>query len=128
MLIFIETMSIVIVDMREDFGQWLTAQLDERGWNQSVAARRGGFSASMFSKVVSGVADPGLDFLTGISRAFNMPLEDVLRRAGVLPELNVDAIDWARIESLPAADQEFFVRHMEELLDVLERKARERRR
>lgn len=39
----------------------------------------------MLDKVINGYARPGLSFFQGISRAFNVPLEIVLRRAGLLP-------------------------------------------
>lgn len=69
----------------EDFASWLNQELERRGWSRSEAARRGGFSPSMIDKVVNGYARPGLDFCRGISRAFGMPLEEVFRRAGILP-------------------------------------------
>lgn len=71
--------------MSQHFTFWLEAQLRERGWSQSEAARRGGFSASMIQQVLSGTTNPGLDFCRGISRAFKLPLEDVFRFAGILP-------------------------------------------
>lgn len=39
----------------------------------------------MLDKVITGYARPGLTFYQGVSRAFGMPLETVLRRAGLLP-------------------------------------------
>lgn len=69
----------------EAFSQWVDKELDRRGWSRNEAARRGGISDSMFSKVINGYANPGLDFCRGVSRAFGMPLEDVFRRAGILP-------------------------------------------
>lgn len=69
----------------ESFVTWLNVELDRRGWPRSEAARRGDISESMWSKVISGYANPGLDFCRGVARAFNMPLEDVFRMAGILP-------------------------------------------
>ena len=70
----------------ETFAQWINQELDQRGWSRNEAARRGGISDSMFSKVISGYANPGIDFCRGVSRAFGMPLEDVFRLAGILPK------------------------------------------
>ena len=69
----------------EAFVSWINTELDRRGWSRSEAARRGGVSDSMFSKVISGYAHPGIDFCRGVSRAFSVPLEDVFRLAGILP-------------------------------------------
>ena len=71
--------------MESSFTTWLSRELDERGWSQSEAARRGQISGTMISMVLSEQARPGLDFMRGIARAFNIPLEDVFRLAGVLP-------------------------------------------
>ena len=70
------------------FTQWLNTELNQRGWSRSEAARRGGISASMFDKVINGRANPGLEFCKGVARAFEMPLEDVLRLASILPPLD----------------------------------------
>lgn len=69
----------------EAFVTWLNAELDRRGWPRSEAARRGEISESMWSKVISGYANPGIDFCRGVSRAFNVPLDEVFRLAGILP-------------------------------------------
>ena len=71
----------------ETFAQWLNNELEKRGWSRSEAARRGGVSASMFDKVISDHAQAGIDFCLGIARAFNLPPEQVLRTAGLLPPL-----------------------------------------
>jgi len=76
--------------MMETFADWLREQLDTRGWYRSEAARRGDISASMFDKVINGYANPGLDFLIGVSRALGIPREEVFRRAGVLPPIIED--------------------------------------
>jgi transcriptional regulator with XRE-family HTH domain len=72
----------------EDFTNWLLEELNKRGWSRSEAARRGEISASMFDKVINGHAAPGLDFCTGVARAFGIPRpEDVMIRAGLLPPI-----------------------------------------
>ena len=70
--------------MNEAFVVWINSELDDRGWSRSEAARRGGISPSMFDKVVGGFANPGLKFCQAVSRAFRVPLDDVLARAGLL--------------------------------------------
>ncbi len=67
------------------FAAWLQGELTRRGWPRTEAARRGGVSASMFDKVITGAAQPGLDFLLGVARALGLPRETIFRQAGILP-------------------------------------------
>jgi len=67
------------------FAEWLNKELDKRGWSQSEAARRGEISSQMVNAVVNGHANPGPGFCRGVSRAFQVPLDDVFRLAGILP-------------------------------------------
>ena len=110
--------------VREDFVPWINQQLDERGWSRSEAARRGEFSPSMLDKVIGGFAQPGLDFCRGIARAFNMPLEDVFRRAGILAELVElpdEAKGWGeRLMYLTAEDRAAAVAMMDQVLRFAE--------
>ena len=66
-----------------DFSVWLNQELETRGWSRSEAARRGNVSASMFDKVINGQAKPGINFCRGVARAFNLPVIEVFRRAGI---------------------------------------------
>jgi transcriptional regulator with XRE-family HTH domain len=68
----------------ESFPTWLNNELEKRGWTQSEAARRGEVSQSMFAKVISGHANPGPDFLIGVSRAFGLTRREVFSRAGII--------------------------------------------
>lgn len=64
------------------FSEWIVSELERRGWSRSEAARRGDISASMMDKVINGVSQPGLSFIKGIAKAFNISLVEVLERAG----------------------------------------------
>jgi transcriptional regulator with XRE-family HTH domain len=66
-----------------DFSVWLNQELEARGWSRSEAARRGNVSASMFDKVINGQAKPGINFCRGVAKAFNLPVIEVFRRAGI---------------------------------------------
>lgn len=78
----------------------------------------------MLDKVIGGFANPGLDFCRGIARAFNMPLEDVFRRAGILPELVElpdEAKDWGeRLQYLTEDDRRAAVAMMDQVLRFAE--------
>ena len=119
-------------DVNERFARWVTAELDERGWSQSQAARRGGFSASMLSKVVAGSANPGLDLFQGIAVAFRIPLEDVLRQAGILPDygpIPAEVRTWAaRMMKLSEDERREVVNLVEIGLRLAETKAEYRTR
>lgn len=113
------------------FVEWLNHELEERGWSRSEAARRGEFSSSMLDKVIGGFAQPGLDFCRGIARAFGVPLEEVFRRAGILPdivELPDGARDWGRrLMAFSDVDRAQVIVMMEQALRYAESLRRPRR-
>jgi transcriptional regulator with XRE-family HTH domain len=71
--------------MDEGFINWITEELEARGWNYSELARRAGVVPSTVSMTMSQQKNPGLDFCLGVAKALKVPPEDVLRRAGLLP-------------------------------------------
>jgi len=73
--------------MENEFSTWLTTEMNRRGWSNSELARRAEIVPSAISMVISGHRGPGLDLCVGLSRAFKIPPEDVLRKAGLLPPL-----------------------------------------
>lgn len=117
---------------QEQFITWLNGELDRRGWSRSEAARRGEVSASMMDKVIGGFSNPGIEFCKGVSRAFKMPLEEVFRLAGILPdrgangrpvrdkrgivyEIDGDAVLLAKYHALSGDDQALVQDLMERL-------------
>lgn len=75
----------------EDFVEFLTNEMDKRGWDQSELARRSGVTTSQVSRVVNRESRAGLDFCRRISHALGMRDIDLARMAGLLdsePELN----------------------------------------
>jgi len=71
--------------MDESFPRWLNQQIQDHGWTQAEFARRANISTSHVSRVIAGTHEAGLEFFQGTSRTFRMPMEDVLRLAGILP-------------------------------------------
>lgn len=72
----------------EEFATWLNEQLNERGWSRSELARRAHYSSSLVDQVINGtIKKPGVKFCEGTARAFRLPVEEVLRRAGRLPPI-----------------------------------------
>ena len=66
---------------------WVNAQLSERGWGNNELARRAELSSGGMSRVLAGHRNPGLEFCTGVARAFGADPVYVLRLAGLLPAL-----------------------------------------
>lgn len=97
-----------------DFSEWVTEELNQRGWHQAELVRRSGLSVGHVSRIVTGQRLPGKDAIQGIARAFKMPVEEVMRRAGLLPPPANASVDDRRsladlvkkIEKLNAADRQ----------------------
>jgi transcriptional regulator with XRE-family HTH domain len=73
--------------MENDFISWLTTEIDRRGWTNTETARRAGVVQSTISLTISRKSRPGIELCRGLARAFNIPPEEVYRRAGLLPPL-----------------------------------------
>lgn len=82
--------------MKDDFVDWLQAELDKRGWNQATLARAG-ISSSHVSRIMNRERDVGEDSCRVIAKLFGMPEEEVFRRAGLLSEKRGDAAGEALI-------------------------------
>ncbi len=70
----------------DQLADWLSSRIREQGWSLREAARRSGLSPTLVSDVVAGRVSPGFDFCVAMARALDLPAEDLLRRAGLLPE------------------------------------------
>ena len=66
---------------------YLNAQLEIRGWSKSELARRAGVSRTQTIDVLNSRANPGADFCISVARALGDPPEELLRMAGILPQL-----------------------------------------
>ena len=71
----------------EVFIEWLNKERNARYWTFNELARQAGLSSAAVSMVMSGQRNPGTDFCEGVARAFNLPPADVMRRAGILPQI-----------------------------------------
>jgi len=67
------------------FSDWLSAEIDARGWNKSELARRAGLNDSTVSMVINQKRNPGFDFCVSVANALEVRPEVVLRQAGLLP-------------------------------------------
>ncbi|MHB9108563.1 MAG: helix-turn-helix domain-containing protein [Armatimonadota bacterium] len=69
----------------EEFRQWLLEEMKRRGWTFAELARQSDMTVSHLTRVASGERIPGAKTCISIARAFRLPAEEVLRRAGLIP-------------------------------------------
>ena len=104
-----------------NFTGWIADELSRRGWSYNELGRRANISSSMLSLAMTGQRGVGLNFCTGVAKAFNLPPEEVLRRAGLLPPVAGDAQELAEIaNALDDADRYVLMRTARALLAAQE--------
>lgn len=67
--------------------EWLTKQVEGRGWTYNELGRRADLSSGHISLVVTERQNAGYDFCLKVAGALQEPPEKVLRLAGLLPDL-----------------------------------------
>lgn len=77
----------------DELTSWIGIELERRDWSYSELARRADLSQSMVSKVMAGHANPGIDFLIGMARAFGVSREFIFRKAGLLQPEDIEDED-----------------------------------
>jgi transcriptional regulator with XRE-family HTH domain len=114
------------------FGDWLLTTLEYKGWTQAELARRSDVTGTQISRIISGQRKPGVGSLRGISRALEMPLDDVLRRVDGAPvrmvrdsrrviyEIDGDQVLLAKFHAMNTADQDLVRGLIERLTDCAE--------
>lgn len=72
------------------FTSWLQGELKTRDWTISQFARRSRISDAHLSRLLAGTRKPGVEALSAIAQALDLPLTVVYRYAGLLPIANGD--------------------------------------
>ena len=93
----------------QTFSEWIIEEMRRRGWTEAEFSRRGKITPQSVNQMLNGRTKPAIRFYKATARAFELPLEEVLRRAGQLPPLpTVTLTDdlSARLRRLPAEDQD----------------------
>lgn len=115
-----------------DFGNWLLALCAERDWNAADLARRSGLSQPVISRIVNGERKAGVQTCRAIAHAFGIPIDEVYRRAGLLPPARAKTERVARIiaviEELPEHEQDFLEEWVRLRLDKQRKRGRTERR
>lgn len=74
--------------MNSTFTEWLSSEMELRGWSQAELARRANTSRSAINGLLSGSRGPGPDLARSIAHALKLPDETVFRAAGLLPPVS----------------------------------------
>jgi transcriptional regulator with XRE-family HTH domain len=72
---------------RTDFVTWLTSEMDTKYWNISELGKHSGLSRGAISNVIHRKRKPGAAFCQGIAQAFDLPVELVYLKAGLLRQI-----------------------------------------
>lgn len=67
-----------------DFVDYIESELQRREWSRSDLARKGDITPTQVTRILSRKQMAGKDFCQAIARAFNVPEEEIFRRAGIL--------------------------------------------
>jgi transcriptional regulator with XRE-family HTH domain len=99
-----------------DFGDWVKAERDKRGWSQSDLSRYSGLHRAVISKIESGT-QPMPDTLTALAHAFKISPITIFRKAGLLPEggEEVSFEDWQHLLNQLTPDEQEEVRQIMEM-------------
>jgi transcriptional regulator with XRE-family HTH domain len=68
-----------------EFARWLQDEIEARSWSRVTVAGKAGLSSSALDKVLNLEIAPGIRFARGIAKALNLPVDEVVARAGLLP-------------------------------------------
>lgn len=76
---------LALMDNISTFADWLVLEMGERDWSQSDLARAASVTPTAISDIIKRRREPGPSLCQGIAAAFELPLEIVYRKAGLLP-------------------------------------------
>lgn len=71
--------------MDKMFSDWLSDEMNKKGWSQSELARQASVTRGGISNLINNVRNPGPEILEGVAKALDYPVEFVFRKAGILP-------------------------------------------
>jgi len=77
-----------------DFSDWLLSELKMREWSQADLSRKSGIASPHITRVLKRQQNPGNVFCEGIARAFDIPIESVMRQANILPPSSDNNDPW----------------------------------
>lgn len=114
------------------FGEWLRAQLAERGMSQSAFARAMGTSVATPNRWINEGREPNATNIPLIARALDLSVDEVMIAAGVMPESEARVGPRARLLNiltwLPDQEVETVLAFAEHRADAARRSMRLRKR
>ena len=116
---------LLMVD-RVGFGLWLQKERETRGWTQSDLARKSGKDRAVINKIESGGALPAVETFIALVEALNLSPILLLRKAGLLPNGNVNEVrfeDWEFLLKQMSPEDEAELRQIAEM--KIERRKKE---
>lgn len=78
---------VIIETVDNSLSSWILSELDKRDWSQSELARRSGLTRTTISKIISEQSSIGIESMTGLAKAFRLPVTEVLQQAGLIPKI-----------------------------------------
>lgn len=109
----------------KSFVDWLVDELKARNVSQAELAKRSGMSQASISLVISGKRNPGIDFCNAVAKALNIPTEEVLSSAGLLPKKSIRT---ALIDRMVELFSNFSVEEQEAYLEEMDFRLERKRR
>ena len=85
----------------ETFTSWIEKELNKRNWKPADLARYSGLSRTSISNVLNGNRKAGVTFCNAIANALNIPPEEVMTKANLLPQIK-------QTSNLRGVDREIF--------------------
>lgn len=67
------------------FAIWLSEEIQKRGLTQKELAEKSNVHPSVINSIIMGTRNPSIGSCTAIAKGLNLPIETVLRYAGILP-------------------------------------------
>ena len=80
-------MNLSMVNKNVGFASWILGLLLERQWSQADLARNSRISPAQISRILSGERKPGVESCLRLSRAFNLTIDLVCQKAGLIEEV-----------------------------------------
>ena len=83
----------MICHMTAEFGQWVRAVRESEGLTQGDLAHQMNVDQTTVSRIEKGAHDASERFCVALARALDLPIPDVLRRAGYVAEGDLGSVE-----------------------------------
>ena len=98
-----------------DFSDWITEQINERGWKKKELAKRSGLDISFTCQIIKGKIRPGAVACRAIAKGLDVPEVTVFRQIGYLTE---DPLNDPSVETFITIISQLSEEDQSELLEI----------